>query len=491
MTRENGLGIAKCLLDQTLLSQDTYDRMASTCCARRHSIDILLKKVINGSKEGIVTFFNSLKVECPLIARAVIDTTITHKDRSKFAQLARRRVTGGPIMRFGISERDVTFFKYHLCESEEVVEHIADVMLSRFHFSILDHSGIVECPTSRERISVLFQTMHLYKLCVVTEFHGVVKPKLYQQWMESRSTQGSRWSGLYRWIKKAKPAIDDSFKSEEIQLKKVEGDSFVLRFITGVNFSVDLLKPESLEMKIKTLLKRGCLESKTEPKRVAHITVYIDSPVNKVQSTFLQKVEGTFVYPNAHVLHGKLFIVIRKHPKTNNFGHGLNPYHNKSRTSQNDNLSQGKHHQAEMKNRNRDIMLEEMNPARLKKWMLEQPCIEIAHIDMLESKLSEQDLFRQEEMTLILDCINGLENGDKLLEKYSETNDLYVYNKVFRKHQESHSQQEEIPGHRAAVTYVKGGGLQELFSFSIIFNDEGLSKDQLTSCDEVLSSENN
>ncbi|KAL3867117.1 hypothetical protein ACJMK2_044347, partial [Sinanodonta woodiana] len=435
LTRENGLVIAKCLLDQTLLSQDVYDRMANTCCARRHPIDMLLKKVIHGDKEEIIeAFFKRLKYECPKIARAVKETIITDKDRTRFAQLdARGIVTGGLFQKMwsGISECDVNFFKYHLCESEEVVEHITDVMLSRLHFSILDHCRILDCPTSVAMISVLFETMKLCKCDAVTELSDVVNPRLYQKWMESRSTQDRWWWRLFRWIQQSKLVINGIFKSEEIELKEVTIGSIILKFIAGVNFSVDLLTPETLKMKIKTLLKRGCLKSETEPWGVAHITVYIESPPNKDR----EEIHIYIDFPATDV------------------------------------SKEAEDHQAEMRIRNKEIMLEEMSPARLTQWILEQPCIEKSHRHLLESKLSERGLFRQEEMTVLLDFINGLENGDHLLEKYCEKNDPYVYNKVYRRHQESHSQQ-EIPGHRTAVTYVKGGGLQELFSFSIIINDE-------------------
>ncbi|KAL3867115.1 hypothetical protein ACJMK2_044345 [Sinanodonta woodiana] len=439
LTRESGLAIAKCLLDQSLLCQDAYDRMGNTCCARRHPIDILLKKVIHGSTEEIIeAFFKRLKVECPLIARAVKETTITEMDRLRFSQIEACGIeTGGPfgILRPGISERDVNFFKYHLCESEEVIEHITDVMLSRFHFSILDHSNIIDCPRAVDMISALFKAMQFYELDVAAELCDVVKPELYQKWMASRSTQGSWLDGLYQWIKRSMPEIR-SFQSEEIELTDVERGSIILIFSTGENFSVDLLKPESLKMKIKTLLTRGCFESKTELKSVALISVYIESPPNK----------------------------------------GLEEIHIYIDFPATDASIEADDHQAELRIRNRDIMLEEMNPARLKQWIFDQPCIENTHRDMLESKLSGKVLLRQEEMTVLLDFINEHENSDHLLEKYCETNERYVYNTIYQKHQKSHSQPEEIPGHKAAVTYVEGGGLQELFSFSIIFNDEGINK---------------
>ncbi|KAL3867113.1 hypothetical protein ACJMK2_044343 [Sinanodonta woodiana] len=429
LTKESGLAIAKYILDQKLLSQDAYDEMGNTSCARRHLIDKLLKKVIHGSEEEIVeAFFKRLKVECPSIARVVKETTITEVDRSRFAQFdpcGRKLGFSFGILWPGNSQHDVNFFKYHLCASKEVVEYIADVMLSRLYFSILDHCSILDYPRSEDMISALFKKMHLYNLDVVSELKGVVELSLYQTWMEFRSAQGSRFSRLYRWMINSKSVIDDSFKSEEIELKK------------RMNFSVDLLKPESLKNKIKTLLERGCLESKTEPMSIAQTTVYIESSPNEEDR------EEIHIYIDFHATDVSI---------------------------------EAEDHQAELRIRNRGIMLEEMNPERLKKWILDQPCIEKTHRDMLESKLSEQGLLGQDEMTVLLDFINGLENGDHLLEKYCETNDPYVYNKVFGKHQESISQQEEIPGHRAAVTYVKGGGLQKLFSFSIIFNDEGKIK---------------
>ncbi|KAK3605572.1 hypothetical protein CHS0354_005876 [Potamilus streckersoni] len=113
----------------------------------------------------------------------------------------------------------------------------------------------------------------------------------------------------------------------------------------------------------------------------------------------------------------------------------------------------------------KELMVEEMDPTRLVKWLLERPGLNVYEKMLLEETISMKKSSRRQKMQNVLGILEGLEKGQEQLKLYCAENVPYVYSKVYEKYKQLPSHEDQTTKWKQTLSYEKGGGLQHLFSF--------------------------
>ncbi|KAL3881100.1 hypothetical protein ACJMK2_027562 [Sinanodonta woodiana] len=436
LTREKGMSIAKVLLKEEN-STDVLEEIEKAR-SRRHCIDCLLKRVIHRGAATVQSFLMEIKSKCPEMANLLARTIITDEDRKKFQLIDNRVQTNGRICsrintQCRLDEADVKFFEDNLCDLPENVDKIADVLLSKFYMSFSDHSKVTLQSDVFTKIHVLFEKIRSCHLDSVSELECVLGSELYKKWIEFRNaTSGPNeentgtWQSIIQGISGAASSLMESIcQTFHVVFIRPERGSLVLVFEAGDNFSIDLLKPESVKKKVRELLEKTCPEHHPLIKDPIHVSVFIKS------AKYGEKEEIHF------------FLETIKDRKEIEDGHSHFGIHE------------------------RDYMIEEMDPAPLKKWMFEILKIDECTKIHLENIISWNDIGRGEKMKILIDTLERFEDGYKLLKKYCEENDKFVYEKVFKE-----ASQKSRTDHKTELGCDKGEGMQKLFSIWIDFSED-------------------
>ncbi|KAK3610805.1 hypothetical protein CHS0354_031071 [Potamilus streckersoni] len=297
LTREMGISIAKVILIEEN-STDALEEIEKAS-SRRCCIDALLKRVIHSKTATVQSFLMETKSKCPRMATLLAYAIITEDDRKKFQLIDDRVQTNGRISsrvqtRCRIDESDVKFFQHRLYYSPENVDKIADVLLSKFHMSFTDHSKVIHHLDVFTRIRVLFETIRSCRLDSVSELESVLGSKLYKEWMEFRNeTSGPNgdnmgiWQSIFQRIHGTAASLMESIcQTFHIDFLRSERGSLVLTFLAGDNFSIELLKPDSVKEKLRELLEKTCPEHHPIFKDPVHVTIFIKSTKDGGSDTY-------------------------------------------------------------------------------------------------------------------------------------------------------------------------------------------------------------